>query len=122
MAARILGSARPMVSNSAKQLRSIERTESARLRAIHAWQGNCGSGHSLFECHPRRELDHHLLRFPNLRIESAVRNHARSRPKVYCRLSSEESLSNIGINVSIGLKPDLQGSRGGASLFERSKR
>ena len=58
----------------------------------------------------------------NFRIESAIRDFARSRPEVYRRLSSQQSIPNVGIDVSVSLKADLQTSLGAASFLARSKR
>lgn len=58
----------------------------------------------------------------NFWIESAIRDCARGRPEVYRRLSSEQSFPNVGIDVSVGLKADLQASLGAASFLARSKR
>lgn len=58
----------------------------------------------------------------DFRIDSAVRDRARGRAEVYRRLSSEQSLSNVGIDVSVSLKADLQASLGADSFLARSKR
>ena len=58
----------------------------------------------------------------NLRIESAVGNCARCRPKIYRWLSSEQALPDVRIDISVGLKADFQASLVGASLLAFSKR
>jgi hypothetical protein len=55
-------------------------------------------------------------------IERAIRDCANGRPEVYLRLSSEQSFPNIGIDVRVSLKADLQASLGDASFLARSKR
>lgn len=58
----------------------------------------------------------------HLRIDGTARNYACSQPKIYRRLSSEESLPDVGIDISVGLKADFQASLGGASFFPSLKR
>ena len=58
----------------------------------------------------------------NFWIERAIRNCARCRPEVYRRLSSEQSFPNVGIDIGVSLKADLQASLGAASFLARSKR
>ena len=58
----------------------------------------------------------------HFRIESGIRNCTRSRPEVYRRLSPEQSFPYVLIDVSVGLKADLQASVAAASFLARSKR
>jgi hypothetical protein len=58
----------------------------------------------------------------DFRIESAIRNYARSRPEVYRGLPPQQSFPNVRIYVSVSLKTDLQASVGAASFLARSKR
>jgi hypothetical protein len=58
----------------------------------------------------------------DFRIESAIRDYARSRAEVYRRLSAEQSFPNVGIDVGVSLKADLQASLGVNSFLARSKR
>jgi hypothetical protein len=58
----------------------------------------------------------------NVRIQSTIRDYACGQPKIYQRFSTEESLADRGIDVSVGLKTDFQASRGGASFLACSKR
>ena len=64
-----------------------------------------------------------LCRDPQyFRIESAFRNYAPGRPEVYRGLSSEQSFPNVGIDVSVSLKADVQANLAAASFLPRSKR
>ncbi len=58
----------------------------------------------------------------NLRIGRAFWNRPRRRPEVYRGLPPEHTFSNVGIDISVSLKSDLQASFAAASFLARSKR
>jgi hypothetical protein len=104
------------------RLRWIGKTESSKLQAIRGWQQSRGNGRSWFG--GRRDQDAATFcRDPqDFRIESAIWDCARSREEVDRRLSPEQSFPNVGIDVGVSLKADLQASLGSDSFLARSKR
>jgi hypothetical protein len=58
----------------------------------------------------------------NFWIESAIWDCTPRRLEIYRRLSSEQSIPYVGIDVSVSLKPDLQASLAATSFLARSKR